>query len=141
MDTVSNTRKLHKTTLSLFPKGITHGFLDAPPPPPIHSIYFFLLVLCSPHVTVAQYTQEEVIPGNQLLIQCQTTDAITAEQGMVESLHIMKEMFITIGVRATYHHIVFLLQVLHSSFWQFIDHTYISVHLSFFNCRMRWIML
>ncbi|KAG7672653.1 hypothetical protein Ndes2526B_g08817 [Nannochloris sp. 'desiccata'] len=50
-----------------------------------------------PHVTVAQYTQEEVIPGNQLLIQCQTTDAITAEQGMVESLHIMKEMFITIG--------------------------------------------
>jgi hypothetical protein len=52
-------------------------------------------------VTVAQYTQEEVIPGNQLLIQCQTTDAITAEQGMVESLHIMKEMFKAIGVRAT----------------------------------------
>ena len=53
---------------------------------------------CSPHITVAQYRQEEITPGNQLLVQCQTSGAITAEQGMVESLHIMKDAFNAIGV-------------------------------------------
>lgn len=100
MDAVSNTSNLHKITSLFVSLDENQLSLDAPPPPPIHSIYVFLLVLCSPHVIVAQYTQEEIVPGNQLLIQCQTTDAITAEQGMVESLHIMKDMFTAIGVRA-----------------------------------------
>lgn len=59
-----------------------------------------LPIFCSPHVTVAQYTQEMVVPGNQLLIQCQTSGAITPEQGMVESLQITKQIFNAIGVSA-----------------------------------------
>lgn len=45
----------------------------------------------SPHVQVASYTQEH--PNqSEILVRCQTNGFCSAEQGVVESLHITKEI-------------------------------------------------
>jgi hypothetical protein len=61
----------------------------------------FLLVQCSPHVAVAQYAQEDPDTGNQLLVHCQSANAISAEQCVVESLHMVKGMFGAVKVIIT----------------------------------------
>ena len=76
----------HQHSLGLFLPSATHTATATP-----HS--------SSPHVTVAQYSQEMVVPGNQIAIQCQTSGAIRAEQGIVESLHMTKAIFTAIEVR------------------------------------------
>ena len=53
----------------------------------------------SPHVTVAQYSQEDpTATGNQILVHCQTSTEVTAEQGVVETLHVTKAMFGAVAV-------------------------------------------
>jgi DNA-directed RNA polymerase subunit L len=53
--------------------------------------------LYSPHITIAQYAQEDPNSSNsQLIVQCQSTNAVPAEQSLVESLHMMKEMCLAV---------------------------------------------
>jgi hypothetical protein len=46
--------------------------------------------VCSPHVQIASYTQEHP-SSNEVIVRCQTSGAISAEQGVVEALHIAKQ--------------------------------------------------
>ncbi|PRW56845.1 hypothetical protein C2E21_4807 [Chlorella sorokiniana] len=49
-----------------------------------------------PHVQLASYTQEH--PSSQeILLRCQTNGAVSAEQGVVEALHIMQQMLRHMG--------------------------------------------
>lgn len=49
-----------------------------------------------PHVQLASYTQEH--PSSQeILLRCQTSGAISAEQGVVEALQIMQQMLRHMG--------------------------------------------
>ena len=44
-----------------------------------------------PHITLASYTKEHP-SSSDVVVRCQTTGAVSAEQGLVEALQIAKEM-------------------------------------------------
>jgi predicted TIM-barrel enzyme len=49
-----------------------------------------------PHVQLASYTQEHP-SANEIIVRCQTTGVIPAEQAVVEALHMTKEILTHIG--------------------------------------------
>lgn len=78
----------------LVPEGSGRRPPDAPP------VYLFTRALCpccSPHVEVASYTREHPT-SNEVVIRCQTSGAISAEQGVVEALVMAKQMLEHVGV-------------------------------------------
>jgi len=50
----------------------------------------------SPHVEVASYTMEHP-SSTEVLLRCQTTGAISAEQGLVDALQTMKQVLLHMG--------------------------------------------
>ncbi len=49
-----------------------------------------------PHVQLASYTQEHP-SASEIIVRCQTTGVIPAEQAVVEALHMTKEILTHIG--------------------------------------------
>ena len=67
-------------------------------PPAAHTLGNALrdVMWSHPHVQLASYTQEH--PSSQeILLRCQTSSAISAEQGVVEALQIMQQMLRHMG--------------------------------------------
>ena len=74
-----------------WPRGRTDLAVRPPRPPAAQLTAPCALCACSPHVQLASYTQEH--PGStEIVVQCQTTGAISAEQGVVEALVIAKDV-------------------------------------------------
>jgi len=76
------------------------GVPAAPPCPAVPPHPAFSTSHCSPHVEVASYTREHP-SSNEVVIRCQTSGAISAEQGVVEALVMAKQMLEHVGVRAS----------------------------------------
>lgn len=49
-----------------------------------------------PHVELASYTQEHP-SSTEIVMRCQTTSAISAEQGVIEALHMAKQVLDHVG--------------------------------------------
>lgn len=73
---------------------MSHGPLDVIA---FHHNALHPLCRCSPHVQLSSYTKEH--PNlSEILIRCQTNGVVSAEQGMVESLHLAKEVLMHVEV-------------------------------------------